>query len=70
MLTQKLDIGHQMVAGVGLQRALGLAAAAAALIEQDHPTTRRIEQLAMPWRAAAARPPMQENQGQTTALCA
>jgi hypothetical protein len=43
MLAQLLDVGHQMVTGIGMQRPPGLTAAAAALVKQGKTATGQIK---------------------------
>ena len=65
MQTQLLDVSHQHVTGIAMQRPSGQAPAATPLVEQDRPTALWIKQLAMPCGAATAGAAMQKNYGQT-----
>ena len=67
---QALDVRDQMPGRVVLEAGMGLRAAAAALIEQQHAILLRIEQPAMLGRAAGARTAMQEDGGLALGIAA
>lgn len=56
MGSQSLHVMQQMGRGVGMQGLVGCAAPAAALVKQNHPCGRWIEQLAVFGAATAAGP--------------
>ena len=61
----RLDVGDEMLRRVGLERQIGMAAAGAALIEQEGVEARRIEQPPMHVLSAAARAAVQEQRRDT-----
>lgn len=67
---QALDVLDQLAGGVGVAAATWRAASAAALVEEDDVKAGGVEELAMARAAAAARPTMKKQHGQTVGIAA
>ena len=63
MPPEAFDVVHEVPGGVGLETRTGCRAAAAALVEQQHLVSGRIEQPPVVGAQAGARPAVQEHRG-------